>query len=79
MLAEVPRCDPVYRLNMDPLLAFASAVWDLWLPAKLLEQGITEAYERIQQSGNAWGSVRGPFSACAATAIRLEILVQGFQ
>eukprot|EP00959_Pyramimonas_sp_CCMP1952_P133049 2781564-Pyramimonas_sp.AAC.1 len=23
MLAEAPRCDPVYRLNMDPLLAFS--------------------------------------------------------
>eukprot|EP00959_Pyramimonas_sp_CCMP1952_P396071 8298585-Pyramimonas_sp.AAC.1 len=57
---------------------YATAVWDGLLPRRLLEQGLTTAVHRLQHSGNPWASVRGPFSACAATALRLGLVIQGF-
>eukprot|EP00959_Pyramimonas_sp_CCMP1952_P051079 1067405-Pyramimonas_sp.AAC.1 len=44
----------------------------------MLEQGLRDAVERFTDHGNPLASIRGPFSACAATALRLRISMQGF-
>eukprot|EP00959_Pyramimonas_sp_CCMP1952_P279593 5845902-Pyramimonas_sp.AAC.1 len=44
----------------------------------MLEQGLRDAVERLTGHGNPWASVRGPFSACAATAMRRGISMQSF-
>eukprot|EP00959_Pyramimonas_sp_CCMP1952_P195996 4098212-Pyramimonas_sp.AAC.1 len=40
MLADSPRTDPAYSLNLDPLRTLATAVWEQWLPRRVLEQGL---------------------------------------
>eukprot|EP00959_Pyramimonas_sp_CCMP1952_P020600 434682-Pyramimonas_sp.AAC.1 len=44
----------------------------------MLEQGLRDAVVRLTDHGNPWASISGPFSACAATALRLGISMQGF-
>eukprot|EP00959_Pyramimonas_sp_CCMP1952_P114088 2385728-Pyramimonas_sp.AAC.1 len=63
MLADSPRTDPAYSLNLDPLRTLATALWEQRPPCRMLGQGL---------------SIRGPFSACAATALRLGISFDGF-
>eukprot|EP00959_Pyramimonas_sp_CCMP1952_P192065 4015794-Pyramimonas_sp.AAC.1 len=44
----------------------------------MLEQGINDAVRRFSDHGNPWAGIQGPFTACAATAIRLGLQVDGF-
>eukprot|EP00959_Pyramimonas_sp_CCMP1952_P168411 3518987-Pyramimonas_sp.AAC.1 len=77
-LAHKPSVDPFYPLNLDPLMAFAHAVWDNWLPRRMLEQGIVAEVERLEGHVSPWSSIRGPFSVCAATAQRIGLVISGF-
>ena len=78
MLAPSPRADPAYSLNIDVLCAYAAAVWERWLPSRMLEQGLQDAFERLRGNQNPWASIRGPFSACVATCLRIGVEPNGF-
>eukprot|EP00959_Pyramimonas_sp_CCMP1952_P451291 9448814-Pyramimonas_sp.AAC.1 len=61
MLSERRQVDPAYELQCAPLLQYATAVWELWHPRAMLEQGLRDAVERLADHGNPWASIRGPF------------------
>eukprot|EP00959_Pyramimonas_sp_CCMP1952_P326540 6835273-Pyramimonas_sp.AAC.1 len=58
MMSEAPRCDPAYKLTIEPLQMFAVAVWDGLLPVRMLEQGITDAVHRFSDHGNPWAGIK---------------------
>eukprot|EP00959_Pyramimonas_sp_CCMP1952_P383460 8035429-Pyramimonas_sp.AAC.1 len=78
MLSERRQIDPAYELQCAPPLQFATAAWELCQPRAMLEQGLQDAVARLTDHGNPWASIRGPFSACAAAALRLGVGMQGF-
>eukprot|EP00959_Pyramimonas_sp_CCMP1952_P267939 5601988-Pyramimonas_sp.AAC.1 len=79
LLSDVDKVDPAYKLCKGPLMALASAVWDSWMPLPILRSGVKEAWGRLSQHTSPWQSIRGPFSACVASALRLGISMQGLQ
>eukprot|EP00959_Pyramimonas_sp_CCMP1952_P223577 4674774-Pyramimonas_sp.AAC.1 len=60
-------------------MALAAAVWDSWMPLSIPSGGLEEAWGRLSQQPSPWQSIRSPFSASVASALRPGISMKGLQ
>ena len=74
MLADASRkgqADPAYQAHLDPIGAWADAVWEEWLPGPCLLRLTGQAKVKLAAARRQWAVVRGPAAAFVASAARL--------
>ena len=65
------KADPAYEAHYTPIVMWAKAVYNHWVPVGALQAAIERAKPRLAAADNLWLSVRGPVAAMVATAGRL--------
>ena len=74
ILAEVEcrgKIDPAFPAHCGPIIAWATAVWERWLPLPALRALFNLGSKLLSVGSSPWPRVRGPGTAVAATASRL--------
>ena len=64
-------CYPAVAAHVEPIVAWATAVWEQWLPRRALLTLAADARKRLVAAAVIWSAVRGPGAAFVATATRL--------
>eukprot|EP00959_Pyramimonas_sp_CCMP1952_P345037 7226253-Pyramimonas_sp.AAC.1 len=59
--------DPIFRATLLPVLALARAMWESWMPVKVVADGLLEA-KKVQ----LWSQVQGPFGAVKLSLDRIS-------
>jgi hypothetical protein len=65
------RADPAYGAHEQPIVAWATAVWEKWLERGALLRLVADAKCRLTRARSVWAYVRGPGAAFVASAARL--------
>ncbi len=65
------KADPAFAAHVDPIGAWAQAVWEQWLPTRALMRVVKDAKRRLECAARPWSVVRGPGAAFVASAQRL--------
>ena len=63
--------DPAVAAHVEPIVAWATAAWEQWLPRRALLTLAADARKRLVAAAVVWSAVRGPGAAFVATATRL--------
>ena len=66
--------DPAFAAHCGPIVVWATAVWESWLAADVMQKLWAQAFIRLppcSSQRSPWASVRGPAAAYVATARRL--------
>jgi hypothetical protein len=63
--------DPAFEAHVGVLLFWACAIWESWVPIKLLHTLVEEAVVRLGSTNRVWAAVCGPAAAMVASAWRL--------
>jgi len=63
--------DPAFQAHLQPICAWARAVWDAWLPRADVLQLAEWAKRRLLSTSRQWRAVCGPATATVATLARL--------
>eukprot|EP00959_Pyramimonas_sp_CCMP1952_P201874 4221107-Pyramimonas_sp.AAC.1 len=59
--------DPIFRATLLPVLALARAMWESWIPVKVVSDGLLEA-----KKVHMWSQVQGPFGAVKLSLDRIS-------
>ena len=62
--------DPAFAAHLAPLVAWAKAVWDGWLPRRVLDRLVVAAKTKLRRTSRPWTVASGPAPAMRATATR---------
>ena len=65
------KADPAYPAHSIPICHWAMAVWEVWLPLKMLQSMVASAMIKLTGAASPWGRVTGPAAAVVASAARL--------
>jgi hypothetical protein len=66
------RIDPAYEAHVLPIMRWAIAWWEQWVPPSALQRAYVAAVHKLGRSdGRAWQNVAGPVAAMVASAWRL--------
>ena len=61
--------DPAYEAHTGPIVMWAKAVWNNWLPAEGMRAAVLQALQGIKKNGTtSWHRVTGPAAAMVASA-----------
>jgi hypothetical protein len=63
--------DPAFAAHIDPIVKWAQAVWQNWLPRRLMNGMVAKARTKLAMAKRVWQVVKGPAAATVATAARL--------
>jgi hypothetical protein len=63
--------DPAFPAHTEPIVHWAIAAWETWLPRGALLRLAAEAKRNLAAAPNVWAAVRGPGAAFVASAARL--------
>ena len=64
--------DPAYEAHALPIIRWAMAWWERWVPPSALQRAHLAATDKLGRSdGRTWQSVAGPVAAAVASAWRL--------
>ena len=74
--SERSKIDPAFAAHEFPLVHWAKAIWNYWLPEGLLTTLVEQALEDLAGAPRPWSIVYGPGAAMVATAQRLEWTVE---
>ena len=66
--------DPAFQAHLQPIVAWAHAIWAAWLPLEDLRHMATWAVRRLASASKPWASACGPATATAASLARLGSL-----
>ena len=67
------KIDPAFEAHVQPIAAFATALWDGWVDREHLQNAIVLAVRKLASAqGTNWQSVTGPITATVATMHRLK-------
>ena len=70
------RADPAHEAHLQPIGAWADAVWHLWLPLGVLHRIVETKLTVLVAVKSLWHHVRGPGAAMIASAWRLQWTVE---
>ena len=65
------RADPAFAAHEGPIVAWARAMWECWLPQKMMHCMVRRARVALVKARRPWSSVKGPGAAAVATAARI--------
>ena len=63
--------DPAFQAHLQPIVSWARAVWEGWVPTSELLHTAAWAVRRLTAAKNPWAVVSGPATATVATMARL--------
>ena len=69
------KADPAFAAHEAPIVKWAEAVWEGWLPRAALSKLVDVAVIDLANRRSPWGMVKGPASAFVASAWRLGWVV----
>jgi len=69
------KADPAFAAHEAPIVKWAEAVWEGWLPRPALSKLVDVAVIDLANRRSPWGMVKGPASAFVASAWRLGWVV----
>jgi hypothetical protein len=72
------RADPAFAAHEAPIVKWAEAVWESWLPKPALGKLVTTALGKLEGRPSPWSLAKGPAAAFVATAWRLGWKVHAF-
>ena len=63
--------DPAFAAHTDPVVHWASAVWEGWMPVEWLQRTLKNARVELTRAKRQWFVVKGPAAAVCATLARI--------
>jgi hypothetical protein len=60
--------DPAFAAHVEPILYWALAAWETWLPRSAMMRLTAEAKRTLAAASNTWAAVTGPAASFVATA-----------
>ena len=66
------KVDPAFAAHTGPIVAWAMAIWDQWMPRMSLEILARGALTRLKTAERKWSAVHGPAGACFTSLSRLD-------
>lgn len=67
MLMPQKHLDPIFAATLEPVVALATALWEQWLPRKVLSDCMDWTCGHVR----SWGQVRGPLAAALLSMRRV--------
>ena len=63
--------DPAFVAHTDPIVHWACAVWERWMPLEWLQSSLSKAKLDLTRAKKQWAVVKGPAAAVCATLARI--------
>ena len=71
MGSPLGRADPAYEAHSQPIVTWAMATWEKWMPPNLMKDMVVSASRDLALAKRIWAGVKGPASALIASAARI--------
>ena len=65
------RTDPAFAAHIAPIVTWATAVWQRWMPIGVLAGSALRAQQALSRATNLWSAVAGPARATVASMLRI--------